>query len=103
MRIARVLKLARHSRMTKKLFISLKDSNRQLLLLALLMAVVVVLFSSTIYYCEKDVPDTAFASIPSAFWLVINTVTVVGYGDMLPKTACKWICQFKCHFALPGK
>ena len=52
----------------------------------LLIAVGTLIFSTLIYFSEMGQEDD-FHNIPIGFWWSIVTMTTVGYGDKIPKSA----------------
>ena len=107
-KLARVLKLARHSPGLQVYFdihlafqtysefyqaiaYTLQNSYKELLLLIFLVCVSGFIFASLTYFIEID-HDSGFTSIPAAFYWVVITMTTVGYGDISPVTG-----QFKYY------
>lgn len=90
LRLFRVIRLARSS--TKKASRKRTKEAKELLPFVNLEIYFFALFSvitfsaSLLYLFERNVPDTAFATIPDGMWWAIVTVTTVGYGDMVPVT-----------------
>ncbi|KAG7227802.1 hypothetical protein INR49_013596, partial [Caranx melampygus] len=54
---------------------------------------------SAIYFAEVDHTNTAFISIPHAFWWAVVTMTTVGYGDMHPETVWGKLVGSMCAIA----
>ena len=84
-KLARVLKLARHSPGLQAIAYTLQNSYKELGLLIFLVCISGFIFASLCYFIEID-QDSGFTSIPTAFYWVVITMTTVGYGDISPVT-----------------
>lgn len=47
---------------------------------------IVIIISASLMYLAESHTNSAFDSIPDAMWWSIETLTTVGYGDVLPIT-----------------
>ncbi len=86
-RVFRIFKLSRHSTGLRILGYTLRESSRELGMLMFFLVLGIILFSSAVYYAEIGENKENFPSIPETFWYSLVTMTTVGYGDKVPKTA----------------
>ena len=89
-KLARVLKLARHSPGLQAIAYTLQNSYKELGLLIFLICISGFIFASLAYFIEMDETGTGFTSIPTAFYWVVITMTTIGYGDIHPFTGRDW-------------
>jgi len=85
-RVFRIFKFSRHSQGLRILGYTLQSCASELGFLVFSLAMAIIIFATIMFYCEKNVEDSTFYSIPSAFWYTIVTMTTLGYGDMVPHT-----------------
>lgn len=85
-RVFRIFKFSRHSQGLRILGYTLKSCVSELGFMLFSLSMAIIIFATVMYYAEKNVEDSKFTSIPSAFWYTIVTMTTLGYGDMVPKT-----------------
>ena len=89
-KLARVLKLARHSPGLQAIAYTLQNSYKELGLLIFLICISGFIFASLAYFIEIE-EKSGFTSIPTAFYWVVITMTTIGYGDIFPVTGTTYI------------
>ena len=85
-RLIRLLKLCSSSQRIKLLKNIMASSLNDFGLLFLCLFIVVVIGASLLYFAEVGTSGTEFTSVPASMWWAIQTVVVLGYGDIVPKS-----------------
>ena len=86
LRLLRMLKLTRHSSVFSLLWAVLKEESRAIMALIFVICLTLTVSGALIYMVEGSEQPTLFTSIPAGMWWAIETITTVGYGDMVPVT-----------------
>lgn len=86
MRIFRLLKLGRHSSALKFVRNAFSKEKEVLAVTAVVLVILVIFSSCLMFYLEHEAQPEAFASIPHTMWWAVETLTTVGYGDIIPVT-----------------
>lgn len=81
-----MLKLIRHSTTFGLLFAVLRDERQSITALLFVLLLTVTISGSLMFMIENEVQPEVFSSIPVAMWWAIETLTTVGYGDIVPMT-----------------
>ncbi|XP_071177288.1 potassium voltage-gated channel protein Shaw-like [Mytilus edulis] len=96
-----VFRLLRFFRITKQysalriLLMSVRASIKELGLLSITFLIFVLLFANLIYFAELRDPTT-FPDMVKGLWWSVVTMTTVGYGDEVPKSALGRIVGSLC-------
>ena len=85
-RMLRLLKISRYSKTVRLFGNVVRAKKADLGLITLLLLLILVIASSSMYFIEHPMQPESFSSIPASMWWAIETLTTVGYGDMVPKT-----------------
>lgn len=114
LRLFRLIRLARCYHYSSLLQVSIDamlvavaKSADALLAIVVFLSLVVVVFSTLIYFAERGTWDpnqrqwididghpSQFESIPATFWFVLEILTTVGLGDIVPRTVAGKIITF---------
>lgn len=86
LRLLRLFKLGRYSTGFQSLIEAVRRERQALLASFLVLFSVVLIAASLAYIAERSAQPEVFGSIPAAVWWALETVTTVGYGDVIPKT-----------------
>jgi voltage-gated potassium channel len=86
LRLLRMLKLTRHSTVFGVLWSVLREEAHAIAALVFVLCLTLIISGALMYMIEGDDQPGVFTSIPAAMWWAIETVTTVGYGDMVPVT-----------------
>ena len=101
LRVIRLFRLSKHSRRLKVVVYILKSNMGNFKSLMLCLFIIILIGASFIYLMEQTtaVPHPDMTSIPQCFWWGVQTITSVGYGDIIPATICGRVFSGKhCYF-----
>lgn len=85
-RLFRLLKIARYMKALSLIQAVLRERKEQIFLSIMFIIFLLVIASTMMYYVENEAQPELFSSIPATMWWGIETLTTVGYGDMIPAT-----------------
>jgi voltage-gated potassium channel len=85
-RLFRLLKIARYLKALNLIQRVLQEKKEQIYLSVMFIFFLLVIVSTLMFYVENEAQPNVFSSIPASMWWGIETLTTVGYGDMLPVT-----------------
>lgn len=86
LQLARILKLARYSESTRRIYLAFKLIREDLVLFFSVTMIVLYLSAVGIYYFERSAQPEVFQSVFHSLWWAVATLTTVGYGDAYPIT-----------------
>jgi voltage-gated potassium channel len=86
MRLMRLLKLSRHSTTFSLLWSVFREEASAIGAILFTLVLTLIISASLMYMIEGEAQPAVFSSIPAAMWWGIETLTTVGYGDMVPIT-----------------
>jgi voltage-gated potassium channel len=86
MRLLRMLKLSRHSTTFSLLWSVVREEASAIGAILFILLLTLVISASLMFMIEGEAQPAVFNSIPAAMWWAIETLTTVGYGDMVPVT-----------------
>lgn len=86
-RLFRLLKIARYLKALNLIQAVLHERKEQIYLSLMFIGFLLIVVSTLMFYVEHDAQPEVFSSIPASMWWGIETLTTVGYGDMLPVTS----------------
>ena len=86
LRMLRLLKLTRYSPALGMLLAVFEEEAGAFLAGFFILVLMLIFASSGAWLAEHEAQPEAFGSIPSAMWWAVATLTIVGYGDVMPVT-----------------
>jgi len=85
-RLFRLARIGKYSRAMNLLFEAIRSRDIELALSAGLAFGLMLIAATLLYIVESTAQPEAFGSIPRAMWWAVETLTTVGYGDVVPIT-----------------
>jgi voltage-gated potassium channel len=86
LRLLRMLKLTRHATIFNLLWAVFREEARSIGAVLFILLLTLTISASLMYMIEGEAQPDTFSSIPAAMWWAVETLTTVGYGDLVPIT-----------------
>jgi voltage-gated potassium channel len=86
LRLLRMLKLTRHATIFNLLWAVFREEARSIGAVLFILMLTLTIAASLMYMIESEAQPDGFSSIPAAMWWAVETLTTVGYGDLVPIT-----------------
>ena len=86
LRLLRMLKLTRHATIFNLLWAVFREEARSIGAVLFILMLTLTIAASLMYMIEGEAQPDGFSSIPAAMWWAVETLTTVGYGDLVPTT-----------------
>jgi voltage-gated potassium channel len=86
LRLLRMLKLTRHATIFNLLWAVFREEARSIGAVLFILMLTLTISASLMYMIEGEAQPDGFSSIPAAMWWAVETLTTVGYGDLVPVT-----------------
>jgi voltage-gated potassium channel len=86
LRLLRMLKLTRHSKVFGLLWAVFREEAHSIGALVFILCLTLTISGALAYMIEFEEQPAMFSSIPASMWWAVETLTTVGYGDMVPAT-----------------
>jgi voltage-gated potassium channel len=86
LRLLRMLKLTRHAQIFNLLWSVFREEARSIGAVLFILALTLTISASVMYMIEGEAQPDGFSSIPAAMWWALETLTTIGYGDLVPTT-----------------
>ncbi len=86
LRLLRIFKLSRYSNAIGIMTAVLRREARAMWTVMFVFLILLLFISSLMYLVEHPVQPEVFSDVPTALWWGVETMTTLGYGDMIPAT-----------------
>jgi len=85
-RIFLVLKMGNFASSVSEIIEVIKNKKEELIVTASTGLILLLISGSIVFYFENPAQPEVFSSIPMSLWWAVETLTTVGYGDIVPVT-----------------
>lgn len=85
-RLLRVLKLGRYSESLHTVGRVFRNKRTELVAAVFIMLLIIVVAASLLHFAEGEAQPQHYGTFPDSMWWAAETMTTVGYGDVIPRT-----------------